>query len=262
MTRLTICLLNYKRKENYERIIPVLAAQSIQPRIFMWNNGQRFSGTETFLTHIDWLVESEQNMRCWPRWMMAAAADTEFVCSWDDDLYPKDHKLFEDVLSVYDELGLSGAVGPFGVEFEADKPYESCWHHKAEKMSGRLTREDHLKIQGTPEQKAEVKRYLRRQKLRSVHHTVDMIKGRHLLLPRKELLAKVPLWVDESPEDDIIICGKTADGQPQKHTVLGVYQSRFEDLDTDEADAGAAISRQADHFARRQHARTLFFPGL
>ena len=97
--------------------------------------------------------------------------------------------------------------------------------------------------------------------MKTVRHPVDMVKGRHLLLPRQELL-KVRIWEPETPEDDIVICGQTAEGKATRHSVLGLYQNRFEDLDTDEADAGAAISRQADHFARRQHSRSLFFPGL
>ena len=121
MTQLTVCLLNYKRKENYERIIPALSAQSIKPRIYLWNNGEPFSGDEPFLKHVDWLVESTENRRCWPRWWMASASDTDYVCSWDDDMVPLDGRLFQDVIEVYEELELTGAVGPFGVEFVATR---------------------------------------------------------------------------------------------------------------------------------------------
>lgn len=262
MSQLTICLLNYRRKENYTRIIPALASQSVRPRIFLWNNGEKFSGDEPFLGHVDWLVESTENRRCWPRWWMGSAAETDYVCSWDDDLLPLDDSLFQDVIAVYEELGLTGAVGPFGVEFDPNEPYQTCWHHKAGKMSGRLTEDDYREVALTAKrEQQQLKRHLRQKRLRTIHHAVDMIKGRHLLLPRRQL-DKVRMWEPATPEDDIVLCGSIAEGKAGCHTVLGLYQNRFEDLDTEEADMSAAISRQSDHYARRQHARKLYFPEL
>lgn len=264
MPDLTVCLLNYKRAPNLERIIPALAQQSVRPAIFLWNNGDPLPPQSPFLKHVDWLIESNQNLRCWPRWFMASRAETPFVCSWDDDLLPTDGRLFQDVLDAYHELNLTGAVGPFGVKFDRRQPYQSCWHHKAEKMAAQVPPQMIRNLQGSPEEKAKKQADLKRRFLKLRHETVDMIKGRHLLLPRQELVSTCPLWPHDSTEDDVIVSGKVAEGKPCRHTVLAIYQNRFEDLDSKDNDdpGNVAISSQADHFARRQRARELYFPGL
>jgi hypothetical protein len=264
MPDLTVCLLNYRRTQNYYKILPALAAQTIRPVIFLWNNGESFRGDESFLAHVDWLVESSDNRGCVPRWWMAAAADTEFVCSWDDDLIPTDFKLFEDAVGVYRKLNLSGAVGPYGVEFERNKPYEHCWHHKAEKMSARLTLSDKTKLmrETDPHAREQAKRRIRRERLRDVHVPVDVIKGRHLMAPTAKLRQLADIWAVSRLEDDIAISGRLANGKPAQHAVLGIYQNRFHDLEDNASESGSAVSQQIGHFARRQKARQLYFPGL
>jgi len=264
MTALTVCLLNCHRPQSIAELVPVLANQSIKPKIFLWNNGEKFKGDEPFLRHITWLVESSENRKFWPRWMMAAHAETDFVCSWDDDLKPRDPDLFRDVLLVYHELQLTGAVGPFGVGFIKDEPYESCHHHKANKMMATMPKSKWKLVPKAPREARRQKiRFFRREASRTMVAPVDMIKGRHLLLPRRELLDHVSSWEKDNGEDDIKICGGVAGGLPGKHNVLAVYNNRFVDTDTPEdVDSAHAWSRRKGHSAKRQKARELFFPGL
>jgi hypothetical protein len=262
VSSLTVCLLNYRRKENYERIIPALKSQTVKPKIFLWNNGEPFTGKESFLPLVDELAETGKNEKCWIRWKMAQQADTDFICSWDDDLLPKDDKLFADAMEVYDRASVSGVVGPYGLCFQKGLPYERGLSVKAEKMMAPVTRKMRSLLTGVPAKHHRSRlRKLRAEASRFMFDWVDLVKGRHILFPKQLLPPADQLYHPDSLlEDDIVLCARIANGEPRKHAVPAVYRGRITDLDTDVN--GVGINRQSDHLLRRQKARELFFPGL
>ena len=89
MPDLTVCLLNWRRPDNLRRIIDALARQTARPAVFLWNN----SGQPFRHDGIDCWIHNSRNSGCWPRWLLATQAETDFVASLDDDLMPADPHL-------------------------------------------------------------------------------------------------------------------------------------------------------------------------
>ena len=90
---------------------------------------------------VTWQVDSSENKHCWPRWLMASLARTEYVCVMDDDLVPADDAVLSDMLrflKAVDGDPTKAAdspcvVGPFGMAFDEDgtKPYHAGMHMNA-----------------------------------------------------------------------------------------------------------------------------------
>ena len=242
---LTICLLNWRRPENLRRIIERLAAQTVRPRLFLWNNAP-----EPFRhPDVEWTVESARNIGCAPRWWMAALAATEFVAAMDDDLMPGDGRVLEDALRVAAAQPPDCAVGPFGAVFRPGRPYAG---HEAV---------------GCP----------------ACDRAVDLVKGRFLIVrtdalrtattlgdlsfDRRRLAAlevrpaaSTPPRIGDAPEgaffeDDIAVCGALAAGRRRHHLVSDVFHGRIVSL----SEGDGALRSRPDHFFRREAARRRWF---
>ena len=120
-TEVTVILLNYRRPENFGRILDVLERQTMQPRVWVWDNADapvrigRESpvGFRALIDHplVDRHVKAGTNFGCFPRWWLAAQAETEYVCSMDDDLLFRDTKVLEDAIAAHKEECPGGIVG-------------------------------------------------------------------------------------------------------------------------------------------------------
>jgi len=220
---LTVCLLNWKRPTNLRRILDRLAEQTLRAEmaIFLWNNA-----SEPFYhPAVDWQVDSGRNVRCPPRWWMAAQAETEFAASLDDDLLPADPRVLEDAVRVARRQPADRAIGPFGVIFRQGRPY-------AQHLDARCPPQD------TP---------------------VDMVQGRCLMVRTAALRSVLKLGDfcgDAGGEDDITVCGALAAGRRKHHLVPGIFPGRFEELPA----GHEALERRPDHARRREAARQRWFP--
>jgi hypothetical protein len=186
MTRMTVCILNWKRPENVVRIIRDLRNQDAKPHIFLWDNSP-YDHSETFDT--DWTVKSSENKRCWPRWFMGSMAQTDYIMSLDDDLTMRDPKFISDLISVLDTAG-DRVVGIQGVLLRPGKLYFE---------SNRM---------GVPQE----------------NHEVDIVKGR-LLSFRTLLLKLIDLDAMRATEDDIAISGMLGQGM-RKHWIVPSLRAR------------------------------------
>lgn len=119
--RVTVILINYKRIKNTHQIIDCLRKQTVSPVIYVWNNGD-----EPFENpHVDWVINSNQNVHGHPLQFMYQYASTEFICRMDDDLMPADDRVFEDVIRFISDHGKSQRiVGGYGVILEEGKNYQ------------------------------------------------------------------------------------------------------------------------------------------
>lgn len=107
MIDLTVCLLNWKRQDNLDKILDFLYGNV---KIFLWDN----YGNLPKDYRVDWQVTSSKNKRCCPRWWMLQQAETEFVCCMDDDLLLKDINSFVDMINVMKMNPEYSAIGAFG----------------------------------------------------------------------------------------------------------------------------------------------------
>lgn len=223
---LTVCLLNYKRPENLPSLFASLRSQTLLPKIFLWNNGQWEDIPDLCRRHIDWLLESSHNAGCRPRWWMAAQADTEYVCSLDDDQALADPRVLADAIDLFANVPGCRAVGRSGVLFTQPK-YWDCQHILAEQLAPSYD-----------------------------FQRVDYVKGRFLLTRRDWLReAALPAYNGELAMDDLEVCGRLSSGQAAQHAVLRGLAHRFVELP-----AAHAASEQPGFPAQKVLARQKYFP--
>lgn len=219
--RITVCLTNWRRPELLRRLVGALAAQSLKPCLFLWDNGGGFQDDR-----IDWAVESSRNVLCWPRWLMASCATTEFCCIIDDDVELLTTDVLETAverLLIYPEHTI---VGVEGVTLVDGKPYQLGIHVRA----------------GASEAMPDV--------------VCDIVKGKFMLMRTCALHKGVPLGaVDQRREDDIAVSGLLADGQRGQHRCLPSLWPKIRLIN-----APHALWRQPGHFERRDVAASYYFP--
>ena len=213
---LTVLLLNWKRPHNLAKVLASIERQTCRPKIFLWNNGDRLNDLR-----VDWIIDSSQNKACWPRWSLGAMADTEFVCSLDDDLAFGDERVLENLLRYLKNLDQpERLVGFHGVILEPTKPYASCTH-----------------VKSTPH--AEI--------------AVDIVKGK-LLACRRDSLRSIQM-ASEAQEDDIAVSGLAARGRPLFHRVASLFHDRMICL----PEMGIGISHRLEHNQCRETARRKYY---
>jgi hypothetical protein len=226
---LTILMLSYQRRHNVAAILESVRAQHWQPSVFLWDNGAANPSTRVSLspTHaklVAWQVSSMRNVGCWPRWIMAESASTEYVCSLDDDLAFADSHAMEAILDSMTSQRPDSAVGYEGVVLHSGRPYY---------VPGQ-NRNYHLRS-GTRNRR------------------VDIVKGRFLAI-RRAALTKVRVDPNER-EDDIALSGQLAGGRCRHHLVPAGLAGIFRELPTGQTGNFDC----AGHLASRERARRRFF---
>ena len=196
---LTVCLLNYERQKQYPALLDNLNEQTIPLQVYLWNNGPPIHDLRIALT-----VDSSRNIGCPPRWLLASLANTEYVCSMDDDLLLADPHVLSDAITACEQDCRDGVVGFFGWSRKEGADY------KNNKWKG------HINGSNSNQQ-------------------VDLIKGRFMLF-RRALLQKVPLVHPAIPDpsllfrcDDINICYSISEGK-RTNLVPGILGKRWRDV--------------------------------
>jgi len=236
---ITVLLLNWQRAENIGVILACLGGQTVRPKIVLWNNGDPINvssehGTPMLLERhplMSLVVQSTRNLGCMPRWWLASLADTEFVCSLDDDLVLADERVLEDAIEAQRTLCPDGIVGFFGWEAMPGKDYLGAKH-----------------INGSPEDRR-----------------VDVIKGRFMVFQTR-LLQRVllvhPALTLPSPGgggqgrgmdllrrcDDIYLSFCIAQGERRRHLIPAVLGKRWKELGHQD---GRGLALQAGHYQER-----------
>jgi len=232
----TVCLLNWQREANIGLVLDSLRMQTVPLQVYLWNNGKFVvdrplefragDGPMRPITEhplVKLYVQSSENLGCFPRWALAALADTEFVCSLDDDLALADPKVLEDAIAACREECPEGIVGLFGYSQVAGRDYVNGYHPN-----------------GVPAGQA------------SIH--VDVVKGRFMLM-RRAVLERVPLEISalsgiaglSHREDDIYVSLCVSGGQPGFHVIPSRLGRRWRELDGH----GTAASTEPGHYRRR-----------
>jgi hypothetical protein len=213
--RLTLLLLNWQRPQNLKLVLQSIEEQTVRPKVFLWNNGPRFEHPL-----VDWRVESSLNQRCWPRWCMGAMAETEYVCSLDDDFAFGDERVLQDLIEFLDKLDHpERAVGAAGVVLDPAKAYGQCRH---------------------------IDRPL------PVDTSVDIVKGK-LFACRTDALRSTAM-IGAIREDDIALSGMLAQGRQQFHCVAGLFHNRMRWL----PEMGVGLCGEPRHQLSREAARRAY----
>ena len=213
--KITICLTNWKRPENLDRIIDILYAQSLSVEIFLWNNGEPYLNSK-----INWLVHSSLNKFCIPRWFMAMYAKTEYVCILDDDIIFNDNNLLRDAINILKVENESTIIGLTGVKLSEDGSY----------INGQ-----HIYCYMAPN-------------LSNIY--VDIIKGSFMLMRTKPLIDTLAhARIKDDVSDDISMSYYMAKGSRKHHLCLASFGNRITSLGNDEV----ALWKNETHFMRRDN---------
>ena len=125
MKKVTAILLNWKRPENIVKTIKSIRDQSIPVKICLWNNNP----DDKKNYDVDLQINSPNNFKCYPRWMMASLIETDYIFTLDDDLVLNDNNVIQDVLTFYESININTAiVGYTGVILNQDKDYWTSEH--------------------------------------------------------------------------------------------------------------------------------------
>lgn len=211
---LTVCLLNWKRPDNLNKIIDNLYGKV---KIFLWDNSGIFKKD----SRIDWQITSSINKGCHPRWWMALFAQTEFVCSYDDDFMFKDVSILQEAIDVLKSNTEKKAVG----------------------FCGRLLEDTSCDYKHT--KTFEVNKVT--DKLQNKKEIVDLLLGRFILTTTQNI-QKIKLSYTHT-QDDIQVCAQLADKQRQKFVLLKSLAESVIELPDNHA-----LWKRPGHFNLRQEA--------
>ena len=216
---LTVVVTNYLRPGNVIRLVDALTAQTVKPRIFVWDN----SPTQDFDDpRVDCMIRSSKNARCAARWWMASHAETDFVLVHDDDLMPAHPEVLAWTLNAASRAA-PFALGAAGVIL---KRFSGYWQARHVGIRARRIRQD---------------------------MRVDIIKGCYFCSPVVQLRRIGYLELDG--EDDIAVSAKLGAGVARAHLVAANLTTSFALLREGE---GARKNRR-NHPAAREAARRRFF---
>lgn len=184
--RITAILLNWRRPDNLLHVVNALATQVAAPLILLWNNGAPISDSR-----IHWRVDSSVNAHCWPRWLLASMAQTEFVATLDDDLALADELVLSDAIDFLAGQPEDRIIGPMGTILDCAREYRECQHVTAPPTD----------------------------------QPVDIVKGRMMVMRRSGLLKNFRMT--PCREDDIAISAMMARGRRQFHLCPGLFHGRL-----------------------------------
>ena len=164
MKTITAILLNWKRPENIVKTIKSIRNQSVPIKICLWNNNPE----DKTKYDVDLQIDSPNNFKCYPRWMMASLIETDYIFTLDDDLILSDNNVIKDTLYFYESLENNmSIVGYTGVILNQDKDYWTSEH---------ITEPKNIDIK------------------------VDIVKGRFMFM-NKSLINNITLENEETCED-------------------------------------------------------------
>lgn len=122
----TAILLNWKRPENIIKTIKSIRDQSIDIKICLWNNNP----DDKKKYDVDIQIDSPNNFKCYPRWMMASLIETDYIFTLDDDLMLADNNVIKDILGLYENINTNDRLilGYTGVILNDKKDYWESNH--------------------------------------------------------------------------------------------------------------------------------------
>lgn len=207
----TILLLNYKRETNLPGIIDSLRSQTVPCEIFLWNNAEKPYENP----HVDWIVNSSRNVRCWSRWSMAPFAAHEYAMTMDDDMCFSASDCLEALVHEMETNYVPGrAIGTHGVVLDNDANYYPRGMSQSLRKVGVKIAPRHFKF---------VKE--------NMH--VDILKGRMIFFKKKDLLT-VPTYPADTDKfmycDDIVVSSYLAQRRRKHHLLTNKLNGKIEEL--------------------------------
>ena len=203
----TVLLMNYKREENLPKIIDALKSQTIDCKIFLWNNAEKPYQDD----RLDLIINSSQNLKCWARWSMVAYTDSPYIMTHDDDLRLTSSNALQTLIEQFERNYIPGrAIGFNGVVLGSQQRY---YPSETERMINKV------KIKVGPQH----------IKFPAKDKLVDTLKGR-MMFCKKDDLKPIPLFVDCEDCDDIVVSSILSQKKRKHHLVTSKMNNMIEEL--------------------------------
>lgn len=237
-TLITVGILNFKRAFNMKQIIGSIRSQTIKSEIFVWDNSGNFDQEED----VDWVVRSNRNEYCWPRWFMLASANTKYCMTLDDDMCLSKLSSLEIITKSLDESSFDEEiVGPEGVIMEEGAGYFPVYpppFYRSRVPPGYRS-SLHL-LAG------------------DIDRNVDVVKGRCMAMRTQALRSELPIVVGRDVVcDDIAVSAFLGNGKRCAHRVPARFKDIFIDLPG--KDAEMSLSSKPEWIRTRNRAADYFF---
>lgn len=206
--RVTVLLMNYKREMNLPKIISSLKSQTVNCKIFLWNNADQPFEDDS----LDLIINSNQNLKCWPRWGMSAYTDTPYIMTHDDDFMLDSPDCLELLIKELEDNYAPGrAIGFSGVKLGSDL---SFYPTDLQKKLRKIKIYKGAKHVSNPGQ----------------NKSVDVIKGRLIFCKRSDL-RNLPTHADEAGDsDDIFVSSYLSKGELGHHIVTNALNGKIKEL--------------------------------
>jgi hypothetical protein len=125
--KVTALLLNWKRQENIIKVIESIKKQTVKVDIWLWNN----NADDKTKYDVDVQINSSNNFKCWPRWVMGSMVEDGYIFTLDDDIMFSRDTIIEECIkthkSIDNKFPLS-IIGYSGVIINDEKHYWSSKH--------------------------------------------------------------------------------------------------------------------------------------
>lgn len=110
----TALLVNWQRPDNMAKVIHSLRLQSVPVEVILWNNNE----SDDSDYDADLQINCSENKLCYPRWLCAYFASTDFVFTLDDDLYIRTPDTIEQCIEFMKGRPVDTILGQTGVRLK------------------------------------------------------------------------------------------------------------------------------------------------
>ena len=120
--KITALLLNWKRQDNIVKVIQSIRNQSIDIDIWLWNNNLE----DKTSYDVDVQINSSNNFKCWPRWLVGSMVDEGFIFTLDDDIMFIKTDVIKNCVKIYESISNNEGfpiIGYSGVVLNEEKEY-------------------------------------------------------------------------------------------------------------------------------------------
>jgi GT2 family glycosyltransferase len=129
-----IIYTNWRRKNNLHKIIKNVFKQTLLPKIIIIDNSSQDEQNK-FIIDDDkvTIINSDNSLKCWQRWLVAIKEDSKYVCVMDDDICFSIDNVLENCYDFMENNLNIDCIGYEGVDLIKGKSYFDNNHYGSQR---------------------------------------------------------------------------------------------------------------------------------
>ena len=124
---ITIIYTNWRRKDNLSEIISNCKKQTLLPKIVVVDNAFSDEDNKFIDSDIE-ILERDNSLKCWARWIASFNYDSKYICIMDDDISFSRDNVLEDCYNYMENNSYLDGIGCEGVELNRNSEYFNSNH--------------------------------------------------------------------------------------------------------------------------------------